>query len=77
MSSNSVAEQPQRLIERLQHRSVSTLEARRHLDVLHPAARVQELRERGLNIVTHWSKEPSDCGELHRVARYVLLSSPE
>ncbi len=72
---SSSAEQRKRLLERLQHQPVSTLEARRELDVLHPAGRVQELRESGFNIVTHWSLEPSECGQSHRVARYVLFPS--
>lgn len=75
MSSNSTASQRQRLLEALRQRSLSTLDARRELDVMHPAARIMELRQEGENIITHWSQEPTECGGLHRVARYVLLSS--
>lgn len=73
--SNSAADQRQRLLQALRQRSLSTIEARRELDIMHPAARVQELKKRGENIATHWSKEPTECGELHRMARYVLLST--
>lgn len=75
MSGNSTASQRQRLLQALRQRSLSTLDARRELDVMHPAARVMELREAGENIITHWSQEPTECGEVHRVARYVLLST--
>ncbi len=52
---------------------LSTLQARTELDIMHPAARVKELRERGHNIVTHWVT--SDSGKAqHRVASYVLLA---
>jgi len=73
--SNNAKAQCQKLLQALRQKPLSTLEARRELDILHPAARVQELKAAGHNIVTHWSEEPSECGELHRVARYVLLSA--
>lgn len=75
MHPNTVAAQRGRLLERLRHGPVSTLDARATLDVLHPAARVMELRDQGYQIETRWSREPSPCGRLHRVARYVLLAS--
>lgn len=76
LHSNSTRAQQRRLLERLRIGSVNTLEARRELDVLHPAGRVQELREAGHPISTVWSHEFSDCGRRHRVARYVLRSAP-
>ncbi|WP_411726050.1 helix-turn-helix domain-containing protein [Methyloglobulus sp.] len=52
---------------------ITTLEARQKLDIMHPAARVQELRGLGHDIITHW--QTVDTGKAkHRVARYVLLS---
>lgn len=56
-----------RLLEALRLRPVSTFEARTQLDIPHPAARVQELRETH-RIITHWTREDG-----HRVAKYVLL----
>ncbi len=50
------------------------IEARRDLDILSPAARVLELRRKGYRIDTVWIKQPTDCGKLHRVAKYVLQS---
>ncbi len=55
------------------HRRLTTLEARSRLDVLHPAARIQELRKEGLNIVTHWRTDTTPEGRPHRVAQYVLM----
>lgn len=69
---NDVEVQRDRVLTALQEGSVSTVECRRHLDVMHPAMRVLELRNSGLSIDTVWSIEPTECGRLHRMARYVL-----
>lgn len=53
--------------------SVTTIEARRDLDILMPAARVFELRARGFDIETIWTDALTECGRKHRVARYVLM----
>ncbi len=54
------------------HNTLTTLQARKELDIMHPAARIQELREQGHNIITHWTTD--DNGKYkHRVACYVLL----
>lgn len=64
--------QRQRLLTRLRAAPLTTTQARTELDIMHPAARVQELRERGYKIVTHWQKV--DTGKAkHRTACYVLL----
>ena len=71
---NSASAQRNRLLAALRRRPVTTIEARRELDILHPAGRVKELRHNdGHQILTAWSYEPTDCGKLHRVARYVLV----
>lgn len=64
--------QRRRLLAALRSVPVSTLDARERLDVIHPAARVLELRERGHRIVTTWTHEPDAWGRPHRIARYVL-----
>ena len=69
---NSRADQAMRLREALRRFSVSTLEARRYLDIMHPAGRVQELREGGNDIDTLRITERSDVGRPHCVAVYVL-----
>jgi hypothetical protein len=52
---------------------LTTLQAREELDVMHPAARVQELRAQGHNIVTHWTTGGTGKAK-HRIACYVLLA---
>lgn len=52
--STDAASQRQRLLAWLQASPLTTLQARQQLDIMHPAARVQELRERGHNIVLNW-----------------------
>jgi len=69
---DSSAVQRTRLLEALRLYSLSTLEIRRYLDILHPAGRVQELREEGGDIQTLRQMEFSDAGLPHNVARYVL-----
>lgn len=69
---NSASAQRFRLLAALSKSSVTTLEARRFLDVLHPAARVMELRRMGFEIVTVWTIDVTSEGREHRVARYLL-----
>lgn len=75
---NTAATQRYRLAGAL-HRvaAVTTLEARRHLDILHPAGRVMELRRAGLKILTLWQTATTEAGEQHRVAMYVLQRGTE
>lgn len=54
--------------------AVSTIEIRKHLDVLAPAPRILELRRIGKRIATHWVRQATDCGKVHRVGLYVLES---
>jgi hypothetical protein len=51
---------------------LTTLQARQDLNIMHPAARVQELRESGYPIATNWRTDSDSAGHLHRVAEYVL-----
>ncbi|MHB8988353.1 MAG: helix-turn-helix domain-containing protein [Desulfobulbia bacterium] len=71
---NTAEAQRQRILDHLSMQSLNTIESREQLDVLHPAARIMELRKRGYNIETHWVTEPTGCGRLHRVAKYILLT---
>ena len=43
------------LLAWLQTSTITTLQARKELDILYPAARIQELRDQGHKIVTHWA----------------------
>lgn len=69
---NTAQAQRARLLDALRTGPVTTLEARRQLDIMAPAARVMELRGLGHQITTVWTLQPTDCGKLHRVAMYVL-----
>lgn len=71
-SGNSVAAQRNRILDFLRKHPLDTLTARKELDVMHPAARVMELRKRGVGILTIKIDRASDCGKIHRVACYVL-----
>lgn len=68
----STQAQQARLLAVLRNHSITTLEARRHLDVLHPAMRILELRRKGHDIRTVWTTQATDAGIKHRVARYIL-----
>lgn len=75
-ANNGAAIQRAAILDHLRHVGpLSTLEARRQLDVLAPAARIKELRDFGHEIATTWAMEPTDSGRLHRVARYVLVTA--
>ena len=70
---NTAANQRERL--RLALRalgSITTLEATRHLDIIHPPARAFELRAAGHPIRTDRVQQATGCGKLHRVGLYVL-----
>ena len=70
----SASAQRARLLDALRCGPVTTIEARRNLDILMPAARVHELRHRfGALIDTIRIAQPTDSGKLHNVAQYILL----
>jgi len=68
---NSKSAQRFRLLAALRKGPISTLEARKFCDILHPAARVQELRDRGHLIDTVWTEDFTSEGRPHRVAQYL------
>jgi len=70
--SNSAADQRSRLKTFLKrYGSITTIEARQELDILHPAGRVMELRQHGCDIITTRVEIPTIGKRTHRVARYV------
>jgi hypothetical protein len=71
-AANTAAAQRMRILERLHRKPLTTLEARAELDVMHPAARVMELRRKGHEIDTHTTRQYTECGKPHRVALYIL-----
>lgn len=75
-NNNSAAAQRQRLLEELKRRAVSTIQARRDLDIMMPATRIFELRHNeDYNIKTVWVTEETEAGKPHRVALYVLQTT--
>jgi len=73
ITDTSAASQRVRLLERLQAGPVSTFDARHELNIMMPAARVKELRERGYPVQTHLSDLPDAHGHMHTgVATYYL-----
>lgn len=75
MNNTTIAAQRSRILNHLRNSGpLTTLEARNSLDVMHPAARVMELRQQGFNIVTHRRTDYTDQGDPHVVAQYVLFA---
>jgi hypothetical protein len=70
---NDLHSQRMRLLARLREANVSTTEARRELDIMHPAARVQELRKQGNLINTVTIAEHTSSQGIRHIARYVLM----
>lgn len=66
------ANHARRILDALRLSPLSTFEARRYLDVPHPAGRVQELREAGHEIDTVRISELGEVGRPHCIALYLL-----
>lgn len=64
-------------LEQAGTQGMSTIELREQEDILHPAGRVQELRELGHHIDTVRTVTINAQGNPHRCARYVLQPSKE
>ena len=72
---NTAHNQRLRLLDHLKtYGSITTIEARRELDILSPAARKLELLARGFNIVMVWVEGHTESGRKHRIAKYVLVN---
>ena len=72
-STNAAADQRSRILAALRTAPITTIQARRELDILMPAARVHELRHRyGHEIDLVWVREQTECGRWHKVGMYVL-----
>lgn len=76
LSDGSVFSQRMRILTWLEaNGDLTTQQARVELDVMHPAARVMELRKRGFEIMTYWKDYPTSDGKFHRMAKYVLMKT--
>lgn len=69
---NTTEAQRSRILSYLHAKPLDTLTARKELDVMHPAARIMELRKIGIGIKTIKIDRSSDRGKVHRIACYVL-----
>lgn len=69
---NSLINQRSRLLKALTRFPVTTLEARKYLDIMHPAGRVMELRRCGWRVDTLWTVQEAEAGKRHRIAVYVF-----
>lgn len=76
-AANTSAAQRKRLLEVLRCQSISTFDARHKHDVMHPAARIMELRKQGYDIKTERVPELTPEGRAHNVARYFLRGLAE
>ncbi len=65
--------QKARLILALQEGPLTTLEARRHLDVMAVSARIADLRQDGHVILTNTVLQASDLGRTRLIGQYVLV----
>ena len=73
LPANSQCQKQRLLAYLMQHGRITTLEARTNLDVFHPEARIQELKEQGHQIITYRRMVNSGLGD-HKIAEYVLLA---
>lgn len=74
MASHSSTEQDRKMMEALRKGPITTLEAANDLDIVHPPNTIRRLRNKGHEIITHWTYQATDPGRTpHRVAKYVLL----
>lgn len=74
---NSAIAQRTRLLAALKKGSVTTLAARQSLDIVHPGARICELRQAGHQIGTVRVWEETVSGKRHLVGRYFLIASAQ
>lgn len=73
-SLSTEAQRARVLAHLLLSQTLTTLYARHSLNVMHPAARVMELRQAGHKIITLRRKDTDTAGRSHSVAEYVLMS---
>ena len=65
-----------RLLTVLRSGATTTVQLVREHDILHPPARILQLRKRGFDIKTVWVSAETLRGAVHRVGKYVLVGEP-
>ena len=74
-SETTAASQRQAILARLNERgSITTIQAREELGVMHPSGRVLELRRQGHNIITAWIIQTDAAGVTHRQGKYLYTA---
>lgn len=76
---NAATTQAQRLLTALKTvGTLSTIEIRKHLDILAPAARIFDLRYRqNQNIALSWDSTETEAGVKHKIGRYSLVNQAD
>lgn len=77
---NNTKAQRKRLLHALElnkSKGLTTQLAREALDIMHPAGRIRELRQKGYVIHMDYVDCPTNSGRKHRMGRYVLISTPK
>jgi len=69
---SDVTTQRKKLLAALNKKPINTLYARNELDIMHPGARILELRSKGHKITTYRHTIKTPGGYHHHVALYVL-----
>ena len=73
LDNTSSSSQRARIIACLKERPATTIDMMKELNVMRPAARIRELRDRGHDIRTHLMEVEDEWGRTHkRVALYYL-----
>jgi len=77
VDNHSTAAQAKRLARALRAGPVSSIDAARSLDIVHPPSSIRWLRNHGYSIKTEWTYKTTGPGlRPHRVGLYVLASEP-
>ena len=77
LQNTSISAQNARLVARMEQGSIDTFTIMRELNICRPGARVCDLRNAGLNIITNRIVLTDEWGRTHRgVAMYTLIAKP-
>jgi hypothetical protein len=71
-----LSQQAIKVLSALRNGSMTSSEIYHDVGVIHPPARIYDLREAGFQILTIWDIDHLPAGDAHRVGRYVLIAEP-
>lgn len=76
--SHSTEAQALRMIQALKAGPVSSIDAARSLDIVHPPSTIRHLRRKGWAIMTEWCYQTAAPGRRpHRVGLYILTKESQ